>query len=68
MKSQNASTVFAEINAGSSPKASVLALFVMALAISGCQQLPSNHWSRPCGQRTGTDCYGDAVAPPLPGR
>ena len=67
MKAQKASTVFADSNAEPWRKVSVLALFVAAVALSGCQQLPSDHWSRPCGQRTGSDCYGVAAAPPLPG-
>jgi hypothetical protein len=73
MKANNLSTtdrftVSSDSNAGPLPHGPVLALLAFALAISGCQQLPSDHWSRSCGQRTGADCYGVAVPPPVSGR
>jgi hypothetical protein len=73
MKANNLSTtdkctVSPDGNAGPLSRGPVLALLAFALAISGCQQLPPDHWSRPCGQRTGADCYGAAVPPPVSGR
>jgi hypothetical protein len=45
----------------------VLALLAAALAISGCQQVPSGHWSgKPCSPRAvdAGNCYGTALPPP----
>lgn len=41
-------------------------LLTAILAIAGCQQLPSDHWSRPCDAKTRAagKCYPPAVTAP----
>lgn len=72
MKSMSGTTLKAgrmdeESSSGRTPairSVRALALLATALIVAACQQVPSGHWNKPCGTKTGADCYGQASPPP----